>query len=414
MNEQVKLKILEIVENAPGDEHGKYGASLGKLLIENGINYKELGYNKLRDLFEGIPELVYSAICVNDSGIPVGYVTYAGAENARPIQATKKVFKRDKSTLFDFAYVDRGKYADLANLALEEAWYFGEEPSEIRPYPILENYLKYTYFRLNKEGKIKSAQNDDGKKYAAFNTGLVDKKYEYIYAFFEENTRYSDQWYLKSFEVAAQDWGGKMIAKLFNPLPEKADYFEGKISNMLFDTSTGDLNVDSDHIICERIGRFPFEFIDENISKSLDTHINGLSLEEAYYCSDYRVREDYFIELGKRIKEDSRTLVRMKNRLEDSISFAKKRVEWNYKAAIPMYYPNSNKGSLLLPLSLVDDDKVDLALVVEKQQSGAYIGHTVLTLKMAYSNSRLVTRPDSDWLKTKAIADDDNDSFYDL
>jgi hypothetical protein len=42
--------------------------------------------------------------------------------------------------------------------------------------------------------------------------------------------------------------------------------------------------------------------------------------------------------------------------------------------------------------------------VVERKQSGAYQGQTVLPLAMAYSNSRLVTRPDSDWLKTDIIA----------
>jgi hypothetical protein len=45
-----------------------------------------------------------------------------------------------------------------------------------------------------------------------------------------------------------------------------------------------------------------------------------------------------------------------------------------------------------------------LALVVERKQSGAYQGQTVLPLAMAYNNSRLVTRPDSDWLKTDIIA----------
>lgn len=68
-----------------------------------------------------------------------------------------------------------------------------------------------------------------------------------------------------------------------------------------------------------------------------------------------------------------------------------------------MYDLVRNKGSLLLPLSLVNEDKVDLALIVEKLPSGAYQGHTVLPLNLAYSNSRLVARPDSDWLITDAI-----------
>jgi hypothetical protein len=96
-------------------------------------------------------------------------------------------------------------------------------------------------------------------------------------------------------------------------------------------------------------------------------------------------------------------LNRLKNRIEDAVNLAKKRVEWNYKMAIPMYYPTRNTGSLLLPLSLVDEDHVDLALVVERLPSGAYQGQTVLPLDLAYCDSRLVTRPDSDWLKTDVI-----------
>jgi hypothetical protein len=58
---------------------------------------------------------------------------------------------------------------------------------------------------------------------------------------------------------------------------------------------------------------------------------------------------------------------------------------------------------------------VDLALVVERTASGAYQGQTVLPLNQAYSNSRLVCRPDSDWLRTDTVEafgsddlDDDN------
>ena len=80
-----------------------------------------------------------------------------------------------------------------------------------------------------------------------------------------------------------------------------------------------------------------------------------------------------------------------------------KRVEWNFKTAIPMYFPTENIMSLLLPLSIMDDEKVDAALVVEKTKSGNYLGHTILTLEMAYSNARLVSRPDSDWLAVEKI-----------
>ena len=67
---------------------------------------------------------------------------------------------------------------------------------------------------------------------------------------------------------------------------------------------------------------------------------------------------------------------------------------------------------LLLPVCLLSDDKVDLALAVEKTASGSYLGHTMLPLDWAYKNARLVCRPDSDWLAPKEIspeADEDEE-----
>ena len=59
---------------------------------------------------------------------------------------------------------------------------------------------------------------------------------------------------------------------------------------------------------------------------------------------------------------------------------------------------------LLLPLALLRDDRVDVALVVELTQSGNYQGQTILPLREAYIDARLLCRPDSDWLDTSAAA----------
>jgi DNA-directed RNA polymerase subunit RPC12/RpoP len=47
---------------------------------------------------------------------------------------------------------------------------------------------------------------------------------------------------------------------------------------------------------------------------------------------------------------------------------------------------------------LVDDDKVDLALIVSRTISGGYSGETVYPLNWAYEHARLVCKPDSNWL----------------
>jgi Domain of unknown function (DUF3825) len=71
-------------------------------------------------------------------------------------------------------------------------------------------------------------------------------------------------------------------------------------------------------------------------------------------------------------------------------------VKRNYKTAIPQYYDASIQ--LLLPLSLTDPSKADLALVVERF-SDFYRASTCLTLDMAYNNARQLAKPDRDWLQ---------------
>lgn len=68
----------------------------------------------------------------------------------------------------------------------------------------------------------------------------------------------------------------------------------------------------------------------------------------------------------------------------------------NYKLAVPQYF-NCNI-QLLLPLCLNDGITPDMALVVSKNEAGFYQGHTCLTLEMAYSNARLIAKPQNNWL----------------
>jgi hypothetical protein len=155
--------------------------------------------------------------------------------------------------------------------------------------------------------------------------------------------------------------------------------------------------------LTERTSRLPLDFFQEICPVGF-TSIDGVEIEDVYSLGDFQEeRRRYFQKLGEKIQHTPKILNRLKNRLDDAVKLSLKRVEWNYKTAIPVYFPSKDTMSLLLPLALVDEDRIDLALVVERKQSGAYQGQTVLPLAMAYSNSRLVTRPDSDWLKTDMI-----------
>lgn len=422
--------IVRVVKNLQADAgEWVHFAQLGAPLAAAGVQYKQYGFPKLRPFLNEFQDvLAFKDVLPAEGKPPVCYVRpkisddkTSGSESGSQVGSLTETdskaekYPSQKMWLYKWAMIPTNKIEELSKLALEEKWYYGERTSpKSNDLPILRNYLAYTFKRLCYEGKIMIGMDKErNEEYAAFNTGLVDKKYECIYALFKKNSQYTNYyWYLLDFVVAGEDIG-KTLIKVFSPLPKRANYFENKIQNMLYDTTTGDLSCDYTHIITERTERLPLEFIKEHCSDDF-LCIDGVNIDDVYYLeSKNPARKAYFVSLGSKIKGTSRVLNRLKNRISNAIDLALKRVEWNYKTAIPMYYPTKNTGSLLLPLSLVDEDHVDLALVVERQPSGAYQGQTILPLDLAYSNSRLVTRPDSDWLKTDILQNEDMDEDVD-
>jgi hypothetical protein len=291
-----------------------------------------------------------------------------------------------------------GSYLDvlpqLATKALDEQWDFRQSHADpSRPHPILLSYLRYTFYRLKLEGKV-SVKHADGKSFAAFNTGLVDERYEPIYALLRPNPARNPAWQLSSFCIAAEDLDGKTLVRYFNPLPQPAHYFDS-FEDVLYDVRSPDPQLDWEHIILENVDRIPVELIRERCPAHFELKdFSSIPLEG---------REHYFAELAAAIKAHPATYRIIKNRMQDALHLSLKRVRWNFKTAIPTYFPKRNRISLLLPLPLLSDEQVDRALVVERTPSGNYLGHTILPLDWAYSNARLVCRPDSDWLAVQKI-----------
>lgn len=432
---ELSPKVCSAVRAAISNEEGWVNlAGIGEALKGNGIDVKLLGFQKILPFLEQFPELLelkheptasgkawvaYARLREDERREGDGKAEKAAAKPHTPRQnlpehrTLESKFPNKDSWLFYWARIPNLKIKELAEKALAEKWYYGAaNAADAENYPILKNYLAYTFKRLVFEDKILYGDVSDaghaGEEYAAFNTGLVDQKYEYIYALFKKNTMSPQPyWYLLDFVVAGEQ-SGKTLARLFYPLPKRADYFENQFRNMVYDTST-QLLCDYTHIIVERIGRFPLRFLQENCPPNM-LDIDGIKLEEVYpkHAKDSE-RKRYFEQLGERIRNTPMVLNNLKNRLEAAIHLTLKRVEWNYKTAIPVYFPTRNLCSLLLPLCLSEEGQVDLALVVEPLQSGAYQGQTVLPLDLAYNNSRLLTRPDSDWLRPDSIQSNGSD-----
>ena len=306
--------------------------------------------------------------------------------------------------LYEWAYLGYvpNTLAELQGLALDERWEFkntSRDPE--RPYPILFSYLFHTFQRLVLERKVVV---NERASFAAFNTGLVDRRYETIYALFVPNDDPRARWQLAGFCVAGEGADGQNLVRHFNPLPKAAHYFDSP-TDLLYDTRVGKPELDWSHIIIDNISRYPKEFIEDHCP-------SGFALEK--HPENHEDRgEQYYSDLARAIEGDNRTYRRIMNRMRDAVDLSIKRVSWNFKTAIPQYYPRVRKLQLLLPICLVSDEQVDLALAVEKTDSGKYLGHTVLPLDWAYKNARLICRPDSDWLAPEEIVEEEVDSVQD-
>lgn len=282
------------------------------------------------------------------------------AEEAEPGRDRKAVQVKvgdPRPLLYQFAVFPRREewLPQLAALAEPENWsYQHERAAEDEPCPILHNYVVYTFAKLKEQAQSSdlaiAEKTVDGRRYACFDTGLATPSQQHIYAFFEENINpESAPWYFRGFHTVSDrlfPWSSG------DELPALAEYFEDP-ADLIYDRRL-ELQLDYEHILEDHLeDRFPEPL-----------------------CSNLSLARNVLIGAQAQIKD---------------------RVYRNYKTAVPQYW--RGRIQLLLPLCLLQDGKADLALVVEKEKDGhAYRGNTVLTLDMAYSNARLLAKPDPDWL----------------
>lgn len=288
--------------------------------------------------------------------------------------------------------------SELAAKAVVEEWDF--KNSSVRSYHILMQYIKYTFSRLVRENKVCTSRD---RRFAAFNTGLADNHYDDIYACFIPNDpNLETEWRFAGFCTAASGGLGKQLVDCFNPLPEPPLYFTRK-EDLIYN-SANQLHTDFEHIIIDNIKRLPIQFLHDQFFDNEEAR----DIADRIRASHERpLRSELYDRLKRIICDNDRLFNRIQTRLKAAIELAQKRVRWNYKTAIPCYFPKRDSMSIMLPLALVDDVKPDVALVVELTRSGSYQGQTILTLPQAYIDARLICRLTDDWLVPSKIFGDE-------
>lgn len=243
-------------------------------------------------------------------------------------------------------------FENLAHLAKREDWNFIRpefvSQYERQSFPVLTNYLNYTFLRLQDENKIVYSEEEDK---ACFNTGLQTQRGKDIFATFFKNKhaekKEQPDWTLYAF---CDSYSEKL--EPFHPLPEIANYIID-VEDLVFKTEY-EIEPNLDHFLKHNESRLP-EALQGNL-RLAENVING------------------------------------------SIQSLKGLIQRNYKIAIPHWY--DNKIQLLLPLVLTNEEGIaDLALVVDRDDKRKiYRGTTILSMDMAYIDARLITKPADEWL----------------
>lgn len=391
MNTESLLKIKEIVSLNMREDGWTPMSTIGLKLIASGIDIKNYGFAKLKPFFESLREhFVVGAD--EQSHLPL--VKCNGIETQNSVSSFEKDPNSNKDEMIhltQWANINQKSAIEkLKNMALSERWTYSVEDEDY-PNPILAKYLKWTFVKLKRENKILYS-ND----YAAFNTGLVDKFYKPIYAVFDKNKFNKQTWHFIDFCVAGSSTvAARKLTDNFSRLPERASYIQN-YDDVIYDTSLP-VDVNWEHIILENIDRMPAELLRQVCLGSFDV-LDPSQLNE---CD----KPHYYEELRNVLEANPMRLSIISSMMSMAVETAKHRVEWNYKTAIPVYYPTDDSVHLILPLALNinEPDEISIALVMTKTPSGRYRAVTIFTLDMAYSNARLVTKPSSDWLIAESI-----------
>lgn len=258
--------------------------------------------------------------------------------------------------LFSFAFIPAWfeQLYELSQMAAPEPWRYinPEYETQNNETPILGRYInqifrkqvvEYNYARPEDADRIFHRRNE----FSCFHTGLYTPQYKGIYMCFDRNKKRDTlkQWYFRGF----MDESSERL-RYVQPLPQRPAFPMRQW--MTFYNPDWEIRVNTEHILGDAT----------NVSR-LPASIRGawnlpLLLESA-------------VELARR----------------------KARLDWSL--AVPQVF--QSRIQYLLPIHLTRMDKPDLAMAMSIMD-GYYVGHTCLTLEMAYQNARLLARPTAGWL----------------
>lgn len=258
--------------------------------------------------------------------------------------------------LFTFAYMPvwYEQLYELSQIAAPEPWRFVQPDYETQntETPILERYINQIFRKQAVEFNNAQPENADSilylrNEFACIHTGLYTAKFRGIYMCFERNKKHDTlrQWYFRGFVDESSE-----RLRYIQPLPKRPEFPMRQW--MSYYNPDWEIRVNTDHILGDAA----------NVA---------------------------------RLPEQIRNAWNLPLLLESAVELARRKARLDWSIAVPQVF--QNRIQYLLPIHLTRMDKPDLAMALSIMD-GYYMGHTCLTMEMAYQNARLLARPNAGWL----------------
>ncbi len=284
---------------------------------------------------------------------------------------------------------------DLARMVAPERWSY--PGTEVAPsaagatrYGILREYLVVTFHRVRAQGKLETSSAGD---FAAFNTGLATPSGDDVFACFEP-CRVNTPWRFAGFALAGSGDLGRRITSELECIPQAATYLTSL--DDVVPQPDARVALDFHTLLDDCLGRLPRGFLRDALADmegpcGMLDRMGDTSLSVAQ-------RTEAQVRLARFITGTPAVYRRLTRALDDAVDAAIAACRRNYRLAVPVFDPAADAMKLLLPLCLVNDRQVDVALVVQRQPSGIWQGTRFVSLPRAYVSARVVSAEQPQWL----------------
>lgn len=289
--------------------------------------------------------------------------------------------------------------AAVAEKAAYEEWSFAKK----HDFAILENYLRYSAYRLIQDNGMVM---DKARGMCIFNTGLLTSTHLDVCLIFTRDVNNPDsKWQYHGVDSINNVQGLSRVGFPSKPIlpPHYWDDTGELVYKLRYDRKVDDQlpQFNDEHIIFDRLHRFPKDFL-ESKSYRMDP-VQRRRFLELINSPDFGPKSPVWNEAVQLVRADSLLHREIRNSIENAIREAIILQRANFKTIVPCFYPKANQLCFLLPLAL-STASANPAMVLTTLDGGrTFYGKTILSMDMVYKNSRLIARPEADWIKFNEI-----------